>query len=104
MNADRMTQRVQEALNAAYSLALAEHNTQTTPEHLLAAILDQDGGHRRARCSRRPAPIRKRVGATAEAAWPLCRGSRGRTPIRAQVTVSPALTRLLVAADTSAKH
>ncbi|MGH7716837.1 MAG: Clp protease N-terminal domain-containing protein, partial [Vulcanimicrobiaceae bacterium] len=36
-----MTQRVQEALNSAYTRALAEHNPQTTPEHLLAALLDQ---------------------------------------------------------------
>ncbi len=39
-----MTQRVQEALNAAYSRALAERNTQTTVEHLLAALLDQNEG------------------------------------------------------------
>ena len=32
MNVERMTQRVQEALNAAYTRALAEHNTQTAPE------------------------------------------------------------------------
>jgi ATP-dependent Clp protease ATP-binding subunit ClpB len=44
MNVERMTQRVQEALNAAYTRALSEHNTQTTPEHLLAAILDQPDG------------------------------------------------------------
>jgi len=44
MNADRMTERVQDALNSAYSKALSEHNSQTAPEHLLAALLDQDGG------------------------------------------------------------
>ncbi|MEO6914121.1 MAG: Clp protease N-terminal domain-containing protein, partial [Candidatus Baltobacteraceae bacterium] len=44
MNADRMTERVADGLNAAYTRALAEHNTQTTPEHLLAALLDQDRG------------------------------------------------------------
>lgn len=31
MNADRMTQRVQEALNDAYQRALREHHTWTMP-------------------------------------------------------------------------
>ncbi len=44
MNVERMTERVQEALNAAYTRALSEHNTQTAPEHLLAALLDQERG------------------------------------------------------------
>jgi len=44
MNVDRMTQRVQEALNSAYTRALSEHHTQTSPEHLLVAILDQPDG------------------------------------------------------------
>ncbi len=35
MNVEKMTERVSEALNAAYSRALAEHNTQTAPEHML---------------------------------------------------------------------
>ncbi|MBV8750670.1 MAG: hypothetical protein JO103_13255, partial [Candidatus Eremiobacteraeota bacterium] len=39
-----MTQRVQEALNAAYTRALSEHHTQTSPEHLLGAVLDQADG------------------------------------------------------------
>ena len=44
MNVERMTQRVQEALNTAYSRALSERHTQTTPEHVLAAVLDQPEG------------------------------------------------------------
>lgn len=39
-----MTERVADGLNEAYSRALAEHNTQTTPEHLLAALLAQERG------------------------------------------------------------
>ena len=42
MNVEKMTERVGEALNAAYTRALTEHNTQTTPEHMLAAMLDQE--------------------------------------------------------------
>ncbi len=44
MNVDKMTERVADGLNAAYSRALHEHNTQTTPEHMLAALLDQERG------------------------------------------------------------
>ncbi|MGZ3529288.1 MAG: ATP-dependent chaperone ClpB [Vulcanimicrobiaceae bacterium] len=44
MNADRMTERVQDALNAAYTRALNARNTQTAPEHLLAALLEQERG------------------------------------------------------------
>ena len=44
MNVEKMTERVADGLNAAYSRALHEHNTQTTPEHMLAALLDQERG------------------------------------------------------------
>ncbi len=44
MNVEKMTERVGEGLNAAYSRALHEHNTQTAPEHMLAALLEQERG------------------------------------------------------------
>jgi ATP-dependent Clp protease ATP-binding subunit ClpB len=44
MNAERMTERVREALNEAYTRALRERNTSVEPEHVLAALLDQDQG------------------------------------------------------------
>jgi ATP-dependent Clp protease ATP-binding subunit ClpB len=44
MNAERMTERVREALNDAYSRALRERNTSVEPEHVLAALLDQNQG------------------------------------------------------------
>src|SRR5580698_9181546 len=44
MNVEKMTERVAEGLNAAYSRALHEHNTQTAPEHMLAALLEQERG------------------------------------------------------------
>ncbi len=103
MNADRMTQRVQEALNAAYSLALAEHNPQTTPEHLLAAILDQDGGIAGPLLERAGADP-KRVRAAAQAALAALPRLSGPNADQAQVTVAPALSRLLVEADTTAKQ
>jgi len=102
MNVERMTQRVQEALNAAYSRALSERNTQTTPEHLLAALLDQNDGI--------AVPILAKAGLDAstlsrkvdQAIGQLPRFTGG-NPDDIHVTVSPALTRLLDAAEAEAK-
>jgi ATP-dependent Clp protease ATP-binding subunit ClpB len=102
MNVERMTQRVQEALNAAYTRALSEHHTQTAPEHLLAAILDQTEGI--------AAPILEKAGLdprtvdqrlqAALAALPRYQGANAD---QSQVTISPALSRLLAKADEEAK-
>ncbi|MBV9440515.1 MAG: AAA family ATPase, partial [Candidatus Eremiobacteraeota bacterium] len=102
MNVERMTQRVQEALNAAYTRALAEHSTQTAPEHLLAAVLDQTDGV--------AVPVLEKAGADAkeldqqlaQAIAGLPRFSGANADL-SQVTVSPGLTRLLANADDEAK-
>ena len=102
MNVERMTQRVQEALNAAYTRALTERNTQTTPEHLLAAILEQPEGV--------AVPILQKAGidpttlirAADRAIGALPRLS-GPNADQSTVTVSPALTRLLAAAEQESK-
>jgi ATP-dependent Clp protease ATP-binding subunit ClpB len=44
MNAEKMTERVREALNDAFGKALRERNPNVEPEHVLAALLEQDGG------------------------------------------------------------
>src|SRR5258708_6626800 len=44
MHPDRFTIKSQEALQAAQRLADERHNPQTTPEHLLAVLLEQDSG------------------------------------------------------------
>jgi ATP-dependent Clp protease ATP-binding subunit ClpB len=44
MQPDRFTIKSQEALQAAQQLADARRNPQTTPEHLLAVLLEQEGG------------------------------------------------------------
>jgi ATP-dependent Clp protease ATP-binding subunit ClpB len=44
MQADRFTIKSQEALEAAQRLAAERRNPQTRPEHLLAVLLEQDGG------------------------------------------------------------
>jgi ATP-dependent Clp protease ATP-binding subunit ClpB len=44
MQPDRFTIKSQEALQAAQKLADERHNPQTMPEHLLAVLLEQEGG------------------------------------------------------------
>src|SRR5688500_18626659 len=44
MQADRFTIKSQEALAAAQRLTEARHNPEATPQHLLVALLEQDGG------------------------------------------------------------
>ena len=103
MNADRMTERVQDALNAAYTRALNEHNTQTTPEHLLAALLDQDRGIAPdivKQAGVDPAALAAR---TDEAISRLPRLT-GSNADQASVTVSPELTRLFSQAESDAKQ
>src|SRR5213082_67930 len=59
MQADRFTIKSQEALNAAQRIAAARHNPQVAPEHLLVALLEQDGGI--------VVPVIQRAGADPEA-------------------------------------
>ena len=44
MNTQKMTQKTIEAVQTAQSMALENNNPQLTPEHLLYALIDQDGG------------------------------------------------------------
>src|SRR5580698_1474084 len=44
MQPDRFTIKSQEAIEAAQRLADERRNPQTTPEHLLAVLLEQEGG------------------------------------------------------------
>ncbi len=44
MNTQKLTQKSLEALNSAQNIALENQNLQVVPEHLLYALLDQDGG------------------------------------------------------------
>jgi ATP-dependent Clp protease ATP-binding subunit ClpB len=95
-----MTQRVGEALNAAYTRALTERNTQLAPEHVLAALLDQPEGIALpilTEAGLDAATITKAVD-TAIGALPRYSGSGDQ-----QVTASPAYARLLAKADEEAK-
>jgi ATP-dependent Clp protease ATP-binding subunit ClpB len=102
MNADRMTERVQEALNAAYTRALTERQTQTTPEHLLAALLERTDGIAAPLLARAGADVGQLSAAVERAIAALPRYS-GANADQSQVTVAPQLTRLLATADNEAK-
>ncbi|MBV8490424.1 MAG: type VI secretion system ATPase TssH, partial [Candidatus Eremiobacteraeota bacterium] len=102
MNVDKMTERVGEGLNAAYTRALHERNTQTAPEHMLAALLDQERGIARdvlAKAGADPKAIARQVD---EAIGRLPRLS-GANADSAQVALAPELGRIMSAAENEAK-
>ncbi len=98
-----MTERVQDALNAAYTRALNERNSQTNVEHLLGALLEQDRGI--APDIVRAAGVEPKTLAAKNdeqiAKLPRLSGSNAD---QGSVTVSPDLTRLLSQADAEAKQ
>ncbi len=102
MNVDRMTENVQQALNAAYTRALNERNTQTTPEHLLAAMLEQEKGVAADVLAKAGVDVPALRRKSDEAIGQLPRLS-GPSADSSQVHVSSELTRLLSAADAEAK-
>ena len=75
MRMDRLTTKSQEALRAAVDLATKRGNPELIPEHLLIAILEQDGGvGRQSRRTRRRARGRPRA-RSRRAAERRCRAS-----------------------------
>src|SRR5436309_15398216 len=44
MHSDRLTNKSQQAFAAALSIARARRNPQVTPNHILVALLEQEGG------------------------------------------------------------
>jgi ATP-dependent Clp protease ATP-binding subunit ClpB len=102
MNVEKMTERVGDALNAAYSRALHEHNTQTAPEHMLAALLDQERGIAPdilAAAGADPKTVARQVD-DAIGRLPRLSGSSAES---AQVTLSPELARIMSVAENEAK-
>jgi len=75
MRPDRFTIKTQEALTAAQRIAIARGNPQVTPQHVLVALLEQEGGI--------VAPILNRAKADAEGVR-----RRANAAIDAQPTVS----------------
>jgi ATP-dependent Clp protease ATP-binding subunit ClpB len=101
MNVDKMTERVADGLNAAYTRALSEHNTQTNPEHLLAALLEQDRGIA-PDIIQRAGVDPKTLAAKADEAISRLPRLSGPNADSAQVTLSSDLARVMSAAETEA--
>jgi ATP-dependent Clp protease ATP-binding subunit ClpB len=102
MNVDKMTERVADGLNEAYSRALHEHNTQTMPEHLLAALLSQDRGIVPDILAKAGVDVPAFSRRVDEAIGRLARLS-GPSAENAQVTISPELSRIMTSAENEAK-
>jgi ATP-dependent Clp protease ATP-binding subunit ClpB len=83
MNADRFTIKAQEAIAAAGGLAQRRKGPQVTPEHLLAVLLEQDGGVVSPVLSKlgaRPEAVREAVGAALDAQPQLSGGGEAAGP------------------------
>ena len=98
--ADRFTIKSQEALAAAQRLAGARHNPEVTPQHLLVALLEQDGGI--------VVPVLRRAGADPERVRRGVNEALDAQPkVTGEASASPALgqdlIRLLQAADDEAR-
>ncbi len=102
MNVDKMTERVSEGLNAAYTRALHEHNTQTNPEHFLAALLEQERGIAPDILQAAGVDVKAFTKKVDEAIGHLPRLS-GANAESAQVTLSPELARVMATAENEAK-
>ena len=101
MNVEKMTERVADALNAAYTRALHEHNTETAPEHMLAALLEQERGIAPdilAKAGADPKSLARQVDA-AIGKLPRLTGAGADS---AQVTLSSELARIMGAAEKEA--
>ena len=80
MRLDKLTIKAQEALQAAHELAASRAHQELTPEHVLAALLDQQDGIARrhpAQARRRPGGRAPGGGAGARRAAPGARRQRG---------------------------
>ncbi|ESU71455.1 ATP-dependent Clp protease ATP-binding protein, partial [Geobacillus thermopakistaniensis] len=100
MDASRLTEKLQEALMAAQSLAKERHHQQLDVEHLLIALLEQEGGL---------APrLVELSGADKEKAADWLRSQLRQKPevhgADGQLYVAPALARLLEEAENEAKR
>jgi ATP-dependent Clp protease ATP-binding subunit ClpB len=72
MQPDRFTVKAQEAIQAAQGLANARRNPEVTPEHLLAVLLEQEGGI--------VAPVLRKAGAAPEDARTLVNAALEKLP------------------------
>ncbi|MDP8968895.1 MAG: type VI secretion system ATPase TssH, partial [Actinomycetota bacterium] len=94
MQIDRFTIKSQEALKAALALAPERRHSQVTPTHLLAALLDQEGGL--------VVPVLGKIGVSADALRADVRTALDELPrlaSEAEPTTSPELLAIMRGAE-----
>jgi ATP-dependent Clp protease ATP-binding subunit ClpB len=96
VNADRFTVKTQEAVQAAIRLAAERRNPQITPEHLIAVLLEQDGGI--------VAPVLRKVGAAPEAVRARVNAALDAQPTLAGGTEEPGASADFAAVLRAAEH
>ena len=104
MDINRLTQKAQEALGSAHSKAARYGHQQVDVEHLLAALLEQDGGLAISILEKLSIDSADPSNGDSIRSWSGCRECRAaaRAPIR---FTSPArLNRLLAEAEQEAKN
>src|SRR5215208_4417474 len=89
MNIDRFTTKSRAALEAATSLAAARNHTETTPEHLLAVLLEQEDGI--------VVPVLSKLGARPEAIRGDVNAALEQLPTIQGAATEPTVSRELVA-------
>src|SRR6185436_9974361 len=89
MNIDRFTTKSRGALEAATSLAAARNHTETTPEHILAVLLEQEDGI--------VVPVLNKLGARPEAIRQDVNAALEKIPTIQGAAAEPTLSRELVA-------
>ena len=89
MNIDRFTTKSRGALEAATSLAAARNHTETTPEHLLAVLLEQEDGI--------VVPVLNKLGARPEAIRGDVNAALDKLPTIQGAASEPTVSRELVA-------
>src|SRR5438105_1432087 len=100
MNLNKLTEKAQEAVVEAQRIAETRQHTQVEPEHLLAALVDQDNGVVPAILDKvgvQPARVRERLNAM------LNGFARATTPGQ-QVYVSQRFRRIFESAQLEAEH
>src|SRR3954447_15415051 len=89
MQLDRFTTKSRQALEAASALAAARNHPETTPEHLLAVLLEQEDGL--------VVPVLNKLGARPEAIRGDVNAALERLPTIQGAATEPTLSRELVA-------